>query len=97
MTASPALSALSRQWSVVALLFASAIGAMYCASQWALARWALAHPAAVATPAALGQWRQAALLYGGGLVACLALFLGSCVRLRRHRAGRSTDVRAPAI
>jgi hypothetical protein len=97
MTVSLSLSALARQWPVVALLFGSALGAMYCAPQWALAHWALAHPAAVATPAALGQWRHAALLYGGGLVACLTLVLGSCVRLRRHRTGGRTGVRAPAI
>ena len=97
MTPSPALSALARQWPVVAVCFASALGAMYCAPQLALARWALAHPAAVATPDALGQWRQAAFLYGGGLAACLTLFLGSCVQLRRHRTRRSTSVRATAI
>ena len=97
MNSSPPLAALARQWPVVVLLFASALGAMYCAPQWALARWALTHPAAVATPAALERWQHATLLYGAGLITCLVLFLGSGVWLRRHRIRTRASVRAPAI
>ena len=97
MNAAPSSSELARQWPVVALLLASALGAMHCAPQLALARWALTHPAAVATPDALDRWRRAALLYGAGLVACLTLFAGSCVQLRRHRTRGRAGVRAPAI
>lgn len=91
MKASPSLSALARQWPVVALFFGSALGTMYCAAQWALARSLVA-----ANADALGHWRAVAMRSLAGLVACLALFLGSCVRLRRHRTREGAGVRRPA-
>jgi hypothetical protein len=83
-TSSP-LSALARQWPVVALVFGSALGAMYCAAQWALASALVA-----ANAGAPGHWRSVVTSYLAGLIACLTLFAGSCVRLRRCRspAGR---------
>jgi hypothetical protein len=92
MTVSPSLSALARQWPVVALCFASALGAMYCA-----AMWALAHSLVGSNGDALGQWRPLAMRYLAGLIACLALFIGSCVQLRRHRTRHGAGGSGPAI
>jgi hypothetical protein len=92
MTVSLSPSALARQWPVVALCFGSALGAMYCA-----AIWALAHSLVGSHADALGQWRPVAMRYLAGLLACLALFLGSCVWLRRQRTRDDASVRAPAI
>jgi hypothetical protein len=85
MTAAPSLSALARQWPVVVLLFGSALGAMYCAAQWALARSLVA-----ANVEALGHWRSVAMLSLAGLT-------GSCIWLRRHRPPVGRGVRGPAI
>jgi len=92
MTAAPSLSALARQWPVVVLLFGSALGAMYCAAQWALARSLVA-----ANVEALGHWRSVGMLSLAGLIACLTLFTGSCIWLRRHRPPVGRGVRGPAI
>jgi hypothetical protein len=92
MNASPSLSAPARRWPVVALCFASALGAMYCAALWALAYSLVGSPTD-----ALGQWGPIAMRYLAGLIACLALFLGSGIWLRRDRTRDGAGVREPAI
>lgn len=77
--------AVLRSWPLFALALASGIGAMYCSAQYALAASLTDARAVAADPDALAHWRRAAVLSGAGLAACLTLFVGSCVALRRRR------------
>ena len=92
MRPSFSLSTLARQWPVVLVLLSSALGAMYCAALWELARSLVGSPTD-----ALGVWRPLATRYLGGLVGCLALFLGSGAWLRRARSRARATVREAAI
>jgi hypothetical protein len=94
MPASHPFSAALRHWPFIALALASASGALYCTAQFALATSLTGAQVIVSDPEALAHWRRLAALYGVGLVACLTLFVGSCIALRRRPQAALVSVRA---
>ena len=97
MPASHQLSAALRHWPFLALALASASGALYCTAQYALATSLTGAQVISSDPEALAHWRRLAALYGAGLVACLTLFAGACIALRRRRRAALVSVRDAAI
>jgi hypothetical protein len=97
MPASHQFSAALRHWPLITLALASASGALYCTAQYALATSLTGSQVIVSDPEALAHWRRMAALYGVGLAACLILFVGSCVALRRRRLAALVSVCDTAI
>jgi hypothetical protein len=97
MPASHQSSVALRHWPFVALALASAPGAMYCAAEYALAASLTGAKVIVADPEALDHWRRVAAISLAGLGACLAIFVGSCLALRRRRVAAPVSARDPAI
>ena len=97
MPASHQFSAALRHWPLIALALASASGALYCAAQYALASSLTGAQVIVSNPEALAHWRRMAALQGAGLVACLSLFVGTCIALRRRRRAALVSVCDAAI
>jgi hypothetical protein len=97
MPASRQFSAALRHWPFIALALASAYGALYCTAQYALATSLTRAQVIVSDPEALAHWQRMAALWEAGLAACLALFVGSCIALRRRRRASLVSVRDAAI
>ena len=96
MPASHQTSVALRHWPFFALALASATGAMYCAAQYALAASLTDARVIVSDPEALAHWRRLAAIYLAGLGACVAIFVGSCIALRRRRVAAQVSARDPA-
>jgi hypothetical protein len=97
MPASHQSSVALRHWPFFALALASAFGAMYCAAEYALAASLTGSKFIVSNPEALDHWRRVATIYLASLGACLTIFVGSCIALRRRRVAAPVRARDPAI
>ena len=97
MLASHDFAAAARRWPFIILALATGFSAMYCAAKYALAASLTRTQVIVCDPQALAHWQRTAALYGVGLVACLTLFVASCIALRRRRQMALVKARDDAI